>query len=129
MIDIGSVHSYCRLCIKLADQYIKDYGKDVKTEKTYLVRERNKFYYKEIELMERTIEELHRKIILAFSDPKYSPVWAGHRPAFAKEGSLTIYRIHLASVKMIESLYGFAIDTDEKVMNLPQGSKLEVIFI
>lgn len=136
LIDISSVHSYCRLCLKMADLYVTQYGKTETHPTAILVRERLTFYFKPIELgNDKTLKNLKEKILHAFKD--HTPIWHSQSklkkfnnvgPGF-KKGKLKIYRIHKAYLKMKETLFGFAYDSDEKVAELKPGDKIEVIFV
>eukprot|EP01080_Neovahlkampfia_damariscottae_P001634 gene1634-12759_t len=128
VVDISTVHSYCRLCIKLADQYIRDNGLLVSHDSAILVRERNTFYFRPIELNQiKTLKDLKQNILKVFKD--YEPVWSNQRPGYVKGKPLKIFRIHKAGVKMKESLFGFSYDSNEKVKKMKAGDQIEVIFV
>lgn len=75
LIDISSIHSYCRLCLKVADLYVNEFGKPETHPTSIFVRERLTFYFKKIELGEdKTLKNLKDQILLAFKD--HVPIWA-----------------------------------------------------
>ena len=99
----------------------------VSHDEDILIRERNTFYFRPINLKIKTLNNLKKKILKVFKD--YEPVWSNQRPGFVKGKSLNIFRIHKAGVNMKESLFGFAYDSDEKVEKLNPGDQIEVIFV
>jgi glycoprotein 3-alpha-L-fucosyltransferase len=126
LVDISAVHSYCRVCIHLADRYMNDYGQFPTHPTDLLVRERNTFWYKPVHVDEYTLKGLRSAIAEAFKD--HVPVWANQRPGYVR-GGLKIYRITPPAKNMREGLVGWAYDSDEKIGKLKPGMRLEVIFI
>jgi glycoprotein 3-alpha-L-fucosyltransferase len=142
LIDISAVHSRCRLCIKMADRHVEKYGDfdhsipmtSHKGEITFLIRERNTFYFRKLVLNENdlTIPSMYSRIFDAFHDRL--PVWAIDRPASLNNNTWKIFRVYRyigAAQTMYDTLFndGILIDSDEKLRSLEHGSKLEVIFV
>lgn len=143
LMDISAVHSRCRLCIKLADQHVEKYGDfhdiaSITTKKngivTFLIRERNTFYFRPLEMNENelNIPAMNSAIFAVFNDRL--PVWYKDRPAMLSNNTWKIYRVYRyigAKQTMYDTLYNnsILIDSDTKLESLQHGSKLEVIFV
>jgi len=117
LVDLGNVHSNCRLCIRTADMHRKEVG-PVKTGNPpgepkptgqsleLQVRERGKFWLRPVYLKSKTLSELKQKI------NKYVP---------HEEGSYLHTIQELWSRKKIES--------DADVAKLTSKTELEGIFV
>jgi hypothetical protein len=128
LIDISSVHSYCRLCYHLYDEYNNffEYKKKEGRGKMVYVRERNRFYFKRIKLKVSSIKELSQRILENFGKEELS--WEGDRKRGKK---IKIYRIYHSFISLSDGLYNnnYLINSDDLVMKLKYGSKLDVILI
>jgi hypothetical protein len=71
MIDVGSVHSYCRICLYLANNYLKITNTFPYEENHIFLRERNTFYYKKINFKKiNNFNHLKSTILDVFKDHK-----------------------------------------------------------
>lgn len=117
LMDIGNVHSSCRLCIRTADLHRREVGEVTlgkpKGEEEppgaltkLLVRERGKFWMRDIYLVARTRAELASKL-------------AAHVP---HGGGAYVYSVY-------EYWSRREIKTDADVRALEDGTELEVVFV
>lgn len=145
LFDLNVVHSVCRLCLRTADDLMKQHGEAhdgitpehrnvVRDEFLHiLVRERNMFYFYVVPLNENdlTIAGLHAAIMHAFKG--YTPLFARHKKLVdlrQYKGEFMIHRVYPPYLNAHESLYGDqALATDAHVAALTKGTRLEVIFL
>ena len=137
LMDYTSVHSECRLCIRIADDYARQYGdfhnstlpgtKHEHPGKFYvLVREQHTYYFRYTYPVQRTLSSLYVSILQAFED--YRPIWVRSRP-FETEQRLRIYSIHHAYATQKEARSSARILGDLDVMAFMSGQRLEVVFV
>jgi glycoprotein 3-alpha-L-fucosyltransferase len=145
LVDLGVVHSSCRLCIHLATEIRA--AEDAAsaplpcrcrkpltgtTVHHVRVRERGRFDFRDVFLESGnvTMAALHHAILREFKQAGHRPIWVSHRPDFRSEMpwwepaaedvpvDLRIYRVYAVGATQRAALYGNAsLDTDAKVVS------------
>lgn len=159
LMDLGVVHSNCRLCIHLATR-IQAAEEAVQPQQPpcscrqlpggavthhLLVRERGRFASRNVFLdgANLTVAGLQGSIVREFGKAGHEPIWHLHRPDFRgqEKGALfsnaaidlRIFRVYEVGQTQRAALYGEAsLDTDSKVAEVVENNpcaKLEVVFV
>jgi glycoprotein 3-alpha-L-fucosyltransferase len=145
LFDLNAVHSMCRLCLRTADDFAKQFGEtnggvapehlSVPRDDFFhiLVRERNAFYFYVVPLDESdlSIAGLHGAILQAFEG--YVPIFARHDKLVKLrdyKGKYGVHRVYPPYISVSDTMYGpQALKADADVAALKKGDKLEVIFL
>lgn len=136
MLDFTAVHSECRLCVRIADDYARAHGdfhnstlpgltRDPQAALFFLVRERNAYYFRFVYPSAKTVASLHAAILVAFG-PTYQPLWARSRPF---SGPLRIYSVHRAYATQAQARSTARLLSDHQVQALAVGARLEAVFV
>lgn len=125
IVDMATVHSYCRMCIVIATRQImsRDAELDLtkprpcrcsssgKTTFHILVRERGMFDFQHIYLTDDvTLKDLKIAIVSKWQENNWKPIWTrerAHVPGSNPDGH-KIYRIYPAAATQKEALFGKA---------------------
>ncbi|XP_019157852.1 PREDICTED: glycoprotein 3-alpha-L-fucosyltransferase A-like isoform X2 [Ipomoea nil] len=148
LIDMGAVHSSCRLCIHLATRirereeksptFSKRPCKCTRGSETVYhvyVRERGRFEMESIFLRSGnlTMEAFESAVLLKFMSRKHVPIWKEERPKMIRGGDeLTIYRIYPLGMTQRQALYSFKFEGDNQFREHIESNlcaKFEVIFV
>lgn len=140
-MDFTSVHSECRLCMKIADDYAKKYGEvsnrllfedevpgiNLLTSPPVLLflfaRERHSYYFRKLFLSALTMDSLLDAIATAFKG--YVPLWARVREF---DGTLRVFSVYRSGITAREAL-SMNIQQDEDVLLLKNETYVDVVFI
>jgi glycoprotein 3-alpha-L-fucosyltransferase len=132
-IDHSCVLNFCYWCHKIADKYDSSDEWMNPNEKFILfVREIGMFRHYPIQLKEMKLKSLHESILFQFKN--YKPRWwncitKGYRKNLKNREIIKIFKI-VKSGQLYEDLtFGSSIDSDEKVLGLKSGSKLDIVFV
>ena len=132
-IDYTCEDVFCKICYSVADKYVPEIKIDEKETFTIFVRELNTFRHIPIQIEQKKIFDLKKKILESFKD--HIPRWWNCKTKFLRKNIgdkpiLKIHKIVKSGLKYDELLFGKnSIDSDEKVDSLKSGTKLDVIFV
>ena len=135
--DISSSHSRCRVCTKLGDLFNERFG-DLEAkvpapsshgEIIIRIRERYRFYFRQVTVKGNTVQDLHRAILDSFEG--HQTLWADERPPLLLPDHLRIYRVYecWATMTAYDRLYSPGIQSDSDMSKLRHGAQYEVIFV
>ncbi len=139
VMDFTTVHSECRLCIRIADDYSAKHGEvNGRIHRDYLnklqalagrevifVRERHTFYFRPIAMPStRTVSSLHLAIATAFSDTV--PLWSRVRNF---SGAFSVFSVYKAGVSARDADGPARISLDTHVAELTNSTYLEAVFV
>lgn len=136
-MDFTTVHSECRLCLRIADDYAARHG-DAHNGITpgavdtpvpagalgILVRERHAYYYRRVVVTDRTVAGLHGAVKSAFSG--HTPLWARSRPF---DGVIRVFAVYPSGVNADAARSHARVVTDDGVARMKDGERFDAVFV